>query len=100
MILHGNASTNANPPYAGTGAIYDNGYNVTPSPIWTFRFLDQAVIEKTFQAGFDSKLYFDTPYGKMQLSLSYTFEYIRDAGLAAGAAALNNYLGLGFRYTY
>jgi hypothetical protein len=96
MILHGNAGAY----YGGTGTIFDYGYGVSPEPYSTFHFLDQSVIEKTFQAGFDSTAYFDTPIGKMQVSLTYTFEYVRDAGLIAGATAINNYLGMGLKYTY
>jgi len=96
MILHGNAGGY----YGGTGTIFDNGYSLSPTPYSTFRFLDQSVIEKTFQAGFDSTVYLDTPIGKMQVSLSYTFEYMLDAGLSAGATAINDYVGIGLKYSY
>ncbi len=96
MILHGNAGAS----YGGTGTIFDYAYGISPEPYYTFHFLDQAVIEKTFQAGFDSTAYLDTPVGKLALSLSYTFEYILNAGLSAGTNAVNNYLGVGVKYTY
>ena len=54
------------------------------------------MIEKTFQAGFDSTVYI----GKMQVFLTYTFEYMLDAGLMSGASAINNYLSFELRYTY
>jgi len=98
MILHGNESTNSPTPYTGTGTIFDNGdvqnaYN-------SFHFLNQSVIEKTFQLGADSSAWFKLPVGRLQVYGSYTFEYILDAGLAAGATALNNYLSVGFFYMY
>ena len=46
MILHGNAGAS----YGGTGTIFDYGYGISPEPYYTFHFLDQSVIEKTFQA--------------------------------------------------
>ena len=97
MILHGNAGEY----YAGgTGTIFDNGYAQSPPPYSTFRFLSQSVIEKTFQAGLDSKWYLGTSFGRIQLSLSYTFEYILDSGLSRGATAVNNYLGLGLTLSH
>jgi hypothetical protein len=96
MILHGDAGAY----YGGTGTIFDNGYTVSPEPYSTWRFLDQSVIEKTFQAGFDSTVYIDTPIGEMQVSLTYTFQYMLDAGLIAGASAINNYFGMEVKYTY
>jgi len=97
-IFHGNASTDASPPYAGTGTIFDNGY--ATEAFNTFHFLSQSVIEKTIQAGFDSHAYLKTSIGKLEISLSYTFEYILDAGLVAGATAINNYLGMEVKYSY
>jgi hypothetical protein len=90
MILHGDAGAY----YGGTGTIFDNGY--AESAYSTFNFLNQSVIEKTFQAGFDSTVYI----GKMQVFLTYTFEYMLDAGLMSGASAINNYLSFELRYTY
>jgi hypothetical protein len=98
MILHGNASTNSPTPYTGTGTIFDNG--TLENAYATFRFLDQAVIEKTFQVGAYSEAYFKLPFGSVKVYGSYTFEYILDAGLAAGATALNNYVSVGFFYMY
>jgi len=96
VILHGNASSD--PPYSGPGTIFDNGD--AQNAFNTFRFLSQSVIEKTIQTGFESKVYFSTPIGRMQVSLTYTFEYILNAGLTAGATAINNYLGLGFAFSH
>jgi hypothetical protein len=105
MIIHGNASI-----VGGTGTIFDAGYSsqgatfappypLPPGYVYT-RFLTQSVLEKTFQAGFDSKWYIETSIGRMELSLTYTFEYILDAGLTAGATAINNYLGVGFTFSH
>ena len=96
MILHGNAGAY----YGGTGTIFDDGNNISPAPYSTFHFLTQSVLEKTFQAGFDGKWYVETSVGRLQFSLSYTFEYILDAGLSAGATAVNNYLGIGFTFSH
>jgi hypothetical protein len=102
MILHGNASTNSPTPYAGTGTIFDNGD--IENAFGNFRFLDQAVIQKTFQLGADSSAWFKLPFGKLQVYASYTFEYIlnpfNSAGVPASATALNNYLSVGFFYRY
>jgi len=98
MILHGNASTNATPFYVGDGTIFDNGDATNAYD--TFRFLNQAVIEKTFQLGADAAAWFTLPVGKIKVYGSCTFEYILDAGLTAGATALNNYLSVGFFYLY
>ena len=97
MILHGNARrrTTAGPARSSTTG---TTRLLQPSP--RIRFLTQSVIEKTFQAGFDSKWYLDTSIARIQLSLSYTFEYVLDAGLTAGATAINNYLGLGVTFSH
>jgi hypothetical protein len=101
-LVHGNASTNAATPYAGTGTIFDNGD--AQSAYNTFRFLNQAVLEQTFQAGFSSKAYIILPVGKLQASLGYTFEYIRNKDLGGGPVSgmneINNYLNLGIGYMY
>jgi hypothetical protein len=108
IILHGNASSDI-PGDPGNGTIFDSGYygGATFAPPYSLppgvgytRFLSQPVLEKTLQAGFDTRWYFDTSLGRMQLSLSYTFEYILEAGLSPGATALNNYLGIGFTFSH
>jgi hypothetical protein len=96
MILHGNAGDY----YGGSGTIFDNGYHQSPAAFSSYRFLTQSVIEKTFQAGFESKWYIDTSIGRMQASLSYTFEFVLDGGLTAGARSINNYLGVGFTFSH
>jgi len=98
MILHGNASTNSPTPYVGTGTIFDNGdaqnaYN-------TFRFLNQSVIEKTFQIGAVSSAFLALPFGSVRVYGSYTFEYILAAGLSPAATSMHHYLGVGFFYQY
>ena len=94
LILHGNAGAY----YGGTGTIFDDGTQVSPAAYETFHFLDQPVIEKRFQLGADTSAFFALPFGSLKLYASYTFEYILDAGLAAGATAVNNYFTLGFFY--
>ena len=100
MILHGNASSNAPFPDPGDGTIFDNGYVGNNEAFNTFRFLDQAVIEKTVQVGADAAAYFHLSFGTVKVYGSYTFEYITDKGLSAGATALNNYFRVGFFYQY
>ncbi len=94
FVLHGNAGAY----YGGTGTVFDNGY--VQNAYETFHFLDQSVIEKRLQLGADSAAYFTLPFGSIKVYGSYTFEYVLDAGLSAGATALNNYLGVGFFYMY
>ncbi len=100
LVLHGNASSNAPFPDPGNGTIFDNGYTPYGEAFNTFRFLDQAVIEKTFQIGTDAAVYLPVSFGSVKVYGSYTFEYKLDAGLVAGATALNNYLAIGFGYQY
>jgi hypothetical protein len=107
MVIHGNASDGI---YSGTGTIFDTGYASggatfappynLPSGFGYTRFLTQSVLEKTFQAGLDAKWYLQTSIARIQLSLSYTFEYILNAGLSGGATAINNYLGLGLTFSH
>ena len=95
LILRGNASA-ALP--TGNGTIFDDGTQVTPPAYESFHFLDQSVIEKRFQLGADTSAFCTLPFGSLKLYATYTFEYILDAGLSAGAMAVNNYLTLGFFY--
>ena len=109
LILHGNASTGLGLT-PGDGTINDTGYTssgddttVPPYPLPAgysyLRFLAQPVIEKVAQAGFDTTASFGTPVGEVQVSLSYTFEYILDAGFST-SNAINNYIGFGVSITY
>ena len=96
LILHGNAGAY----YDGNGTIFDNGF--LQNAYATFHFLDQSVIEKTFQLGADAAAYFRLPFGSIKVYGSYTFQYILDplnyAGLPAGASTLNNFFTIGFLY--
>jgi hypothetical protein len=100
-LFHGNASSD--PGFTGPGTIFDNGSG-PPVAFDTFRFLTQAVIEQTFQAGFNAKAYFSTPIGKVQVYADYTFEYILNkdngSGPVAGPAEVNNYFGAGCRLSF
>jgi hypothetical protein len=104
LVRHGNASEGI--PGGGDGTIYDTGYvggHATFTPeggftlpagmLWT-RFLTQAVIERTFQAGFDARVFLETPVGCIGAVLSYTFEYAWNAGLGP-TDAMKHYLALG-----
>jgi hypothetical protein len=97
FIIHGNASDGHS---GGDGTIFDDGYDNGSATFKTgTRFLSQDVLEKTIQAGFDVKAWYDTPFGQLQGTLSYTFEYIMNKGLGT-SDALNNYLGLGVGFRY
>ncbi len=101
FIIHGNASDGrSGQTAANDGTIFDDGYlNGKASFKNSTRFLTQSVLEKTIQAGFDAKLYYDTPVGQVQAALSYTFEYVFNKNLTS-SDGMNNYLGfsVGFRY--
>jgi hypothetical protein len=97
FIIHGNASDGHS---SGDGTIFDDGYNGDSATFKTgTRFLSQDILEKTIQAGFDAKAWYDTPIGQIQGTLSYTFEYVLNAGLTR-SSDLNNYLGLGLGFRY
>ena len=109
FIIHGNASDGIPGLTPGDGSINDSGVTGTGTtylPPYTLppgysylRFLTQSMLEKTIQTGFTTKAYLDTSIGSIELSLSYTFEYILNAGLGSGTA-LNNYVSLGATFTY
>jgi hypothetical protein len=107
LILHGNGSEGI--IGGGNGTIFDSGflgglatfsppYPLPAGMVYT-RFLSQAVMEKTFQVGFDVKAYVDTPIGQIQALLSYTFEYALSDTLGQNND-MNNYvtLGAGLKY--
>ena len=110
FIRHGNASSYGGATY-GNGTIFDDGYvggSPTFAPGYSLpagvpytRFLTQPVLEQTLQAGFDAKLYLDTPIGRVDAELAYTFEYVMNVVDAAsgnpqaGVNATNHYLTVG-----
>jgi hypothetical protein len=100
-ILHGNASEGRDIVAPADGTVFDSGYTTDGKASFknSTRFLTQSVLERTFQTGFDARLYYDTAVGQVQASLSYTFEYVANKNLTS-SDVLNNYLGfgLGFRY--
>jgi hypothetical protein len=104
LLLHGNASAGIPGLSPGDGTINDPGItgsgddtSLPPFPLPAgygyLRFLTQSVIEKITQAGFEATASFDTSVGEIGVSLSYTFEYVFDAGM-------NNYIGFGVSITY
>ena len=115
FIIHGNATTGANLDGSpNDGSVWDDGIDATgdtfaPSPSrpgWTYtRFLTQSVLEKVLQAGFDTRAYLETGIGEVQVSLSYTFEYMLDGTVAgqgpvSGNDAITHYISLGVAFTY
>ena len=100
LILHGNASSNAPFPDSGNGTIFDNGYTSSGEAFNTFRFLNQRVIETTFQLGCDAAAYLQVPFGTARVYASYTLQYAVNEGLVAGADRLAHFVGVGFGYQY
>ncbi len=86
--------------YAGSTPTFAPGYNLPAGYLYT-RFLTQPVIERTLQVGFDAKLYLDTPIGRVDAELAYTFEYVTNlvdpatGNPQSGVNATNNYVTVG-----
>ncbi|HVP19950.1 MAG TPA: hypothetical protein VMU36_13240, partial [Spirochaetia bacterium] len=115
FIIHGNPSAGLGLS-PGDGSLNDTGIDSSggdtfkpdyplPPGYGYLRFLTQSVLEKVFQAGFDTAAYLETPIGEVKVTLSYTFEYVLDgnvpgSGPVSGNNAINNYLGLGVQLTY
>ena len=97
---NGNNGTIFDDGYAGGSATFAPGYNLPAGMLYT-RFLTQPVIEKTIQVGFDAKLYLNTPIGRVDAELAYTFEYVMNVVDAvsgnpqSGVNATNNYVTVG-----
>jgi len=94
MIRHGN-------PLGGTaghyGTIFDSGFDAGGYAFQTSTpFLTQSVIQKTFQAGFSVGYDFNPITAK----LSYTYEYVLNSGLVAGANVGNHFIEMSVGYSY
>lgn len=99
MIRHGNAS--AGIPGGGNGSIYDTGWvNGVPTFQNETRFLTQTVIEKTYQAGLSADYTFETPVGSFNGTGSYTYQYVKNAGLVSGSDTSGAYLSVGVRFAF
>ncbi len=102
FMRHGNASEGIT---SGDGTLFDSGWlggipTFAPGSGYPLpRFLTQAVIEKTLQAGLRAAARAPTSFGTFEGSLSYTFEYSWNYGLGAGNRLANDVrLELGYRY--
>lgn len=116
FIRHANASYGLpNMPADANGTIFDDGEDnsgtLTFAPGYggssqLFRFLTQPVIERIIQAGFNAKLYLDTPIGQVDAQVGYTFEYIMNVvdpssgNPQSGVSATNNYFSVGAGLTF
>ena len=115
FILHGNASTPGwNFVGPDDGSVFHDGHGnsgytyapIPPQPGVTYtRFLSQSVLEKVFQAGFDSSAYLSTLVGEVKVTLSYTFQWVIDGSIPGtgpvdGNNSINNYISLGVTFTY
>ncbi|MDR1316237.1 MAG: hypothetical protein LBK13_05110 [Spirochaetales bacterium] len=84
------------------GSIYDDGYDSAGDPIFHYKtyFLSQAVIERTYQGGFQAEYSFGLGPGSVLLAGGYLFEHIRNKDLVSGQNETNHYgnFGIGYRY--
>jgi hypothetical protein len=84
------------------GSIYDDGYDSAGNPIFHYKtyFLSQAVIERTYQGGFQAEYAFELGPGSLLLAGGYLFEHIRNKDLVSGQNETNHYgnFGIGYRY--
>lgn len=108
-IRHANASYDIpNMPASANGTVFDDGTNSSGTLTYTpgsgysqlFRFLTQPVIEKVIQVGFDAKAYLDSPIGRIDGEIGYTFQYVMNALDAngnpqSGVNATNSYVTVG-----
>ncbi len=112
IVRHGNASSYGGTTY-GNGTVFDDGYvDGSPSfaPGYTgtselFRFLSQPVLEQIFQIGAATSLRFETTFGEILGTVSYTFEFIANPVDAsgnpqAGVSEANNYIEAGLTYRF
>ena len=104
IVRHGNASEGIS---TGDGTIYDYGFicdgsgGYTPTFVGVpSRFLTQTVIETTVQAGVNVACDFRFDWGKLTGRLGYTFEYVWNRDLVAGADGPRHFLGISAGYRY
>jgi len=103
LIRHGNASeamADADPRNDGT--ILDDGYNKYGKATFHYdtRFLDQSVIEKVWQAGFNARYRLPLGPGSVLLQGGYTFEYYQNKGLVSGKTDTIHYVNVGVGYRF
>ncbi|HUX22906.1 MAG TPA: hypothetical protein VMW69_16840 [Spirochaetia bacterium] len=98
MIRHGNASEGI--AGGGNGSIYDTGFvNGVPTFQNETRFLTQADIERTYQAGVSADYTFDTGFGTFNGTGSYTYQYVKNANLVPTDTS-NGFLSVGLRFAF
>lgn len=108
-MRHGNASEGmANPDLRNDGTILDDGYDEQTEPTFHYetRFLQQDVIEKTFQASLQVSYSFPFWFGSMIVEGGYMFEDVKNFDYIPGRDAVDRgdgvlhyfNLGAGFRY--
>ena len=99
MIRHANASEGIS---SGDGTIYDDGFIGGAA---TFvgvpsRFLTRKVIETTFQARAEAVMDLRFNWVTLMGRLGYTFEYVANRDLVAGAETMKHYLNVSAGYRY
>ncbi|GAB4367226.1 MAG: hypothetical protein Kow009_04070 [Spirochaetales bacterium] len=103
LMRHGNASeamVDSDPRNDGT--ILDDGYNKYGKATFHYdtRFLDQSVIEKIWQAGFNARYQFPLGPGALLLEGGYTFEYYQNKDLVSGETDTIHYVNVGLGYRF
>lgn len=103
LLRHGNASegmTDADPRNDGT--ILDDGYNKYGKATFHYdtRFLNQSVIEKVWQAGFNARYRLPLGPGSVLVEGGYTFEYYQNKDLVSGKKETIHYVNIGLRYRF
>jgi aryl-phospho-beta-D-glucosidase BglC (GH1 family) len=84
------------------GSILDDGYNKYGKAIFHYntRFLNQSVIEKVWQAGFNASYRIPLGPGSVLLEGGYTFEYCEDKDLVKGRTDTTHYINVGLGYRF
>ena len=103
LIRHGNASegmVDSDPRNDGT--ILDDGYNKSGQATFHYdtRFLNQSVIEKVWQAGFNARYRLPLGPGSALLEGGYTFEYTQNKNLISGKTDTIHYVNVGLGYRF
>ncbi|HOV37674.1 MAG TPA: hypothetical protein PLG79_03045 [Spirochaetales bacterium] len=105
LMRHGNASeamSDDERDERNDGSILDDGYNKYGKAIFHYntRFLNQSVIEKVWQAGFNASYRIPLGPGAVLLEGGYTFEYWEDKDLVKGRTDTTHYINVGLGYRF
>jgi hypothetical protein len=103
LMRHGDASEQMkDKDDRNDGTILDDGYNKFIKAIFHYdtRFLDQAIIETTFQGGFQADYAMPAGPGAVLLKGGYLFEYVKNKNLVDGKDDSLHYFNVGVGYRY